>query len=315
MMDVAPMDRRLVRGRTLPTPSSGRFALKQLALLVLALAAFLALAPSASAVPASAADRDCADFATQAAAQSYFLALGGPASDPDRLDSDGDGIACESNPCPCSTSTTPTAPSPDPTAPLPDSDGDGVPDSSDACPNEYSPGGNGCPAPATPRRLRFSAVVTGITDGDTIKVRRGSRRHTVRLIGIDTPETRKPGTPIECGGKEATSRMYRLGFTRPRDTDDDGLYDSKGGRGRRVTLTTDPTQDRRDAFGRLLAYVASARGSFAAAQLRAGWASVFVFENPFEQLTRFQAAEAAARDSARGAWGQCEGNFHAPAAR
>lgn len=48
--------------------------------------------------PATAADRDCSDFATQAAAQEYFLSVGGPAGDPDRLDADGDGIACESNP-------------------------------------------------------------------------------------------------------------------------------------------------------------------------------------------------------------------------
>jgi endonuclease YncB( thermonuclease family) len=289
--------------------------LKCYSLATLVAASLLALAPGASAVPASAADRDCSDFSTQAAAQSYFLALGGPGSDPDRLDGDGDGIACESNPCPCNYSTTPT-PSTDtvPPPPPPDSDADGVPDSSDACPNEYAPGGNGCPTPPAPRRLRFSAYVTAVIDGDTIKVRRGFRRYTVRLIGIDTPETRKPGTPIECGGKEATSSMYRLGFTRPRDTDDDRLYDRKGGRGRRVRVTTDPTQDRRDAFGRLLAYVSSARGSFATAQLRAGWASVYVFENPFEQLPRFQVAEAAARNSSRGVWGRCGGNFHTPAA-
>lgn len=48
-------------------------------------------------------DQDCADFPTQAAAQSYFEQQGGPASDPDLLDADGDGIACEANPCPCST--------------------------------------------------------------------------------------------------------------------------------------------------------------------------------------------------------------------
>jgi hypothetical protein len=38
-----------------------------------------------------------------------------------------------------------------------------------------------------------------------------------------------------------------------------------------------------------------------------------VFEDPFEQLGAFQAAEAAARAASRGAWGQCAGNFHTPA--
>ena len=258
--------------------------------------AVTAFAPNAhaSAPKAHAADLDCADFSTQADAQSYFLSLGGPASDPDRLDGDSDGVACELNPCPCSRSATPTPPAaPPPPAPTP-------------------------PPPTPPATNReavsFHAVITAVTDGDTIKVRRSfSKTYTVRLIGIDTPETKKPGTPLECGGREATSNMFRLGFTRSRDTDGDGLRDSRGGQGRRVRLTTDPTQDRRDRYGRLLAYVKSARGSLAGAQLRAGWAAVYVFADPFAQLGMFQAAETTARAQMRGAWRQCSGNFHQPA--
>jgi len=204
---------------------------------------------------------------------------------------------------------------PPPPPPPPDADSDGVPDSSDACPTEPAYTTNGCPPPPEPpSRLSFYAVVTAVTDGDTIKVRRGFyKKYTVRLIGIDTPETKKPGTPIECGGREATSSMYRLGFTRPRDTDGDGLRDRKGGKGRKVKVTTDPTQDRRDRYGRLLAYVKSARGSFAGAQLRAGWAMVYVFANPFEQLGPFEAAAESAHAGGRGVWSNCGGNFHTPA--
>ena len=50
---------------------------------------------------AMAGDKDCSDFATQRAAQIFFLKHGGPRHDPDRLDGDNDGIACEDNPCPC----------------------------------------------------------------------------------------------------------------------------------------------------------------------------------------------------------------------
>lgn len=50
---------------------------------------------------AAAGDKDCSDFATQRAAQIFFLKHGGPRRDPDRLDADHDGIACEDNPCPC----------------------------------------------------------------------------------------------------------------------------------------------------------------------------------------------------------------------
>lgn len=56
---------------------------------------------------AVAADRDCGDFASQREAQIFFLNHGGPGSDPHRLDSDGDGIACESNPAPYYYGTTP----------------------------------------------------------------------------------------------------------------------------------------------------------------------------------------------------------------
>jgi hypothetical protein len=70
-------------------------------LLILSGALFLST-PSAS---ASAADMDCGDFANQADAQNYFVSLGGPTYDPDRLDADDDGIACDTLPCPCSSST------------------------------------------------------------------------------------------------------------------------------------------------------------------------------------------------------------------
>lgn len=50
---------------------------------------------------AVAGDKDCSDFSTQRAAQIFFLKHGGPRHDPDRLDGDNDGVACEDNPCPC----------------------------------------------------------------------------------------------------------------------------------------------------------------------------------------------------------------------
>jgi micrococcal nuclease len=49
------------------------------------------------------------------------------------------------------------------------------------------------------------ATVTHVVDGDTIDVRIGGREERVRLIGIDTPETKKPDTPIECFGPEASA--------------------------------------------------------------------------------------------------------------
>lgn len=71
-------------------------------LLALTGTTFLSLAAADTAV---AKDANCSDFSNQAAAQQYFINHGGPNSDPDGLDADGDGIACESNPCPCSNNT------------------------------------------------------------------------------------------------------------------------------------------------------------------------------------------------------------------
>lgn len=79
----------------------------------------------------------------------------------------------------------------------------------------------------------INARITDVIDGDTIDVdASGARRdsYTVRLIGIDTPETRRPGVGVECGGPEATSRMFRLVFSAP--VDGDALFDERGGDGR-----------------------------------------------------------------------------------
>lgn len=210
---------------------------------------------------AHAADRDCADFDTQREAQRYYESRGGPDSDPDRLDADGDGRACDSLPCPCG-----------------------------------SGGGGGArpkPKPRLPKRPDFPARIVRVTDGDTIVVRSGSgRRFKVRLIGIDTPEV---FGGVECGGRQASASMKRLAPP-----------------GRRVRVYGDPTQDRRDAFGRLLAYVKTRGGpQLNIAQVRRGWAKVFVFRrNPFRQTASFRRAARSAKRGRRGVWGRCGGDFH-----
>lgn len=132
-----------------------------------------------TATPSYAADRDCGDFATQAAAQSFFLDAGGPRNDPHNLDADGDGVVCESNPCPCSTAQ----------------DGGGQDGGG-------QDGGGQGPAEAS-RVLRQPARVERVVDGDTVVVRldRSRRLADIRLIGIDTPEM-----STGCAG-EAAKRM------------------------------------------------------------------------------------------------------------
>ena len=240
---------------------------------------FLVGAVAAPAAPAQ--DRDCGDFATQSAAQAHFVALGGPTYDPDRLDADSDGIACEALPCPCS-STPGSAPAPTPTAtptvvPTPT-----------ATPPQ---------SPAAKRSARIVRVI----DGDTLRVRLSSGQQiTVRLIGIDTPETKRPGVAIECGGMAASAFMHQIAF--------------RHGRGRQVTLVEDRSQDATDRYGRTLAYVdASAKGDLGRLMLRAGWASVYVFANPFGRHARYESAAGQAAARRIGAWNHCDGDFHRPA--
>jgi micrococcal nuclease len=140
------------------------------------------------------------------------------------------------------------------------------------------------------------AHVARVIDGDTIAVSvDGAPERSVRLLGIDTPETHRPGTPIECGGPEATANMKRLAPP-----------------GTAVELEPDPSQDRIDRYGRLLAYVRLPDGRLAEeAQLTDGWATVYVFAGrPVSRDPAFRRAQAAARGARRGVWGRCGGRFH-----
>lgn len=234
-----------------------------LALLAALLASITLRSPTAKA-----ADKDCSDFPNQAAAQHYFTSHGGsPTNDFDRLDADHDGIACESLPCPCSKAA--------------------------------SGGSGGSGGNAIPQASRLKARVIEAVDGDTLKVslRRNGAVTDVRLIGIDTPETRRPATPIECGGPQASRSMHRLADNRW------------------VTLVTDPSQDRIDRYGRLLAYAIRRGGiDLNLAQLRRGWAEVYVYQhNPFRRLRAFRHAQGQARRARRGVWDLCGGDFHTPA--
>ena len=86
------------------------------------------------------------------------------------------------------------------------------------------------------------------------------------------------------------------------------------GRGRRVTLVGDPSQDAIDRYGRTLAYVdAGGKGDLGRLMLRSGWASVYVFENSFARLARYQAAAGQAEARRLGVWNRCGGDSHRPA--
>jgi micrococcal nuclease len=141
---------------------------------------------------------------------------------------------------------------------------------------------------------RQGARVVRAVDGDTIDVKIGSREETVRLIGIDTPETVRPGVSVECGGPEASEAMRQMARA-----------------GDRLRLISDPTQEDEDRYGRLLRYVEEDGEDLGEAQVRAGHAEVYVYgAKPFERLGRYRKAARSAESGGAGVWGACGGDFH-----
>ena len=62
----------------------------------------------------------------------------------------------------------------------------------------------------TPEPSTDSATVTRVVDGDTIEVEMSGRTKPIRLLSIDTPETKDPNQPVQCLGPEATAFLARL---------------------------------------------------------------------------------------------------------
>ena len=158
--------------------------------------------------------------------------------------------------------------------------------------------------PSAAGAVTLQGHITRAVDGDTVKVEVRGFEDTVRLIGIDTPETKRPGTPVQCFGPQASAWTARL--LPP---------------GREVRLVTDPTQDTRDRYGRLLAYVYTAGRSGAAGSVNyglvvAGFARAYVYDpsGPFRYASGFLGAERRARRSGAGLWGPpCDGVTDRPA--
>ena len=111
----------------------------------------------------------------------------------------------------------------------------------------------------------YRGTVTHIVDGDTLDVRLTSgKTERIRLIGIDTPER---GV---CYFSQATTRARQLAMSK------------------QVVLRGDATQDTRDRYGRLLAYVWLPGGKDLGYQLIAGgFAKVYVYRSPFERLSAY----------------------------
>lgn len=134
------------------------------------------------------------------------------------------------------------------------------------------------------------AVVTKVSDGDTIHAVVDGIDYPVRIIGADTPETVDPRKPVQCFGPQASDRTK-------------GVLT-----GQVVVLTPDPTQGDKDRYGRLLRYVNLADDTDWSAELiTEGLAREYTYDTPYQRKAAYVAAQDKARAAGVGAWAPVEG--------
>lgn len=138
---------------------------------------------------------------------------------------------------------------------------------------------------------KSSYAVAQVLDGDTFIVNAGARRVTIRLLGIDTPESVDPRKPVECYGPESAAETRRLLA------------------GRRVMLKYNPDREKSDKYGRHLVYAYRDDGLFLNEHLiRNGFAREYTYGRPYSMQKEFRSSESAARSRNVGLWGKCK--FH-----
>jgi micrococcal nuclease len=130
-----------------------------------------------------------------------------------------------------------------------------------------------------------TAEVVRVVDGDTIEARIDGGIEDVRLIGVDTPETVKPGTPVQCFGKRASNFTHR----------------QLEGRSVRLVFGV----ERRDVYGRLLAYAYLGNRFFNPILVRRGLARTLTIPPNDRFAGRFRRLELGAARAGRGLWGAC----------
>ncbi|MBT3348756.1 lipoprotein [bacterium] len=121
-----------------------------------------------------------------------------------------------------------------------------------------------------------------VVDGDTIKI---SENVSVRMLGIDTPETVHPRKPVEKWGPEASAWMKEI------------LADDE-----KVCLIGDELNDKLDKYGRRLAYVFDEAGHDLSAELLESGLARGYFYFPFERKDEFKKLESEAKTAAVGIW-------------
>lgn len=146
-------------------------------------------------------------------------------------------------------------------------------------------------APTGSCSLPADVSVTKVTDGDTIHVTLCGADTTVRIIGVNTPETKKPRTPVQCFGPQASAYAHqRLD-------------------GQTVHLVGDRKAGVRDKYGRTLAFVEVGGDDYGAAAVRAGLAEANDYGHRESRTDEYVMYEAQAKRDRVGAWVACPAPF------
>lgn len=131
--------------------------------------------------------------------------------------------------------------------------------------------------------------VTRVIDGDTFNAQVNEKEITIRMLGINTPETVDPRKSPECFGKEASDETkLLLGH-------------------RSVQLKLNPKREVQDKYGRYLAYVYRADGLFINEYLlKGGYAREYTYGKPYSEQRNFKKVEKVAQQGRVGLWSACK---------
>lgn len=130
-------------------------------------------------------------------------------------------------------------------------------------------------------------AIDHFVDGDTIAVNMNGKVETIRFIGIDTPETHKPNSPVQCYGTAAAA------YTK-------NLIGSQ-----QVRLDSDPDSTNRDRYNRLLRYVYLPDGLLVQAEIVKNGYGFAYTQFPFTKSADFTSYQSEAHNAAKGLWGNC----------
>lgn len=149
--------------------------------------------------------------------------------------------------------------------------------------------------------LNFEYKISKVVDGDTVKIKRqdggyilgtDKKEVSVRLIGIDTPETVDPRKPVECYGEEASKYLKKIAQNKV------------------AAIEIDPTQGEFDVYNRLLAYVYIKDSGIAIKNItmlnremvKEGYAFQYTYKLPYKYKEEFEWLEKYARENYIGLW-------------